>query len=49
MITVKDLRLGREKSKEVADRDEWLKAEEIQVTIKRAALLDYLSKILNKD
>ncbi|UCD95036.1 MAG: histidine--tRNA ligase [Candidatus Zixiibacteriota bacterium] len=49
MITVKDLRLGREKSKEVADRDEWLKAEEIQVTIKRVDLLDYLAKILNKD
>ncbi|MCX6826346.1 MAG: ATP phosphoribosyltransferase regulatory subunit [candidate division Zixibacteria bacterium] len=47
-ITVKDLRAGLDKAKEVADRQEWLKAENIQTTIPRSELLTYLQKILNK-
>jgi len=48
-ITVKDLRAGREKAMEVSDRKEWLKAEEIQVTIKRDRLLPHLKKLLKKE
>jgi len=48
-ITVKDLRAGREKAKEVSDREEWLKAEQIQNTIKREELLSYLKKLLKKE
>ena len=48
-ITVKDLRAGREKSKEVSDREEWLKADQIQATIKREELLPHLNKLLKKE
>ncbi len=48
-VTVKDLRAGREKSKEVADREEWLEAEGIQKTIKRDELLSYLTRLLKKE
>jgi len=48
-VTVKDLRAGLEKSKEVADREKWLEAEGIQKTIKRDELLSYISNLLNKD
>ncbi|PKK83882.1 MAG: histidine--tRNA ligase [candidate division Zixibacteria bacterium HGW-Zixibacteria-1] len=45
-ITVKDLRAGREVSNQVSDREEWLKADQIQATIKRSELLPYLKKLL---
>lgn len=45
-ITVKDLRAGREVSREVSDREEWLKADQIQVTIRRSELIPYLKKLL---
>jgi histidyl-tRNA synthetase len=48
-VTVKDLRAGLEKSKEVADREEWLEAEGVQRTIKRDQLLSYISNLLKKD
>lgn len=47
-ITVKDLRAGSEKSKEVSDRAAWLKAEQIQVTIKRGSLITHLKRLLRK-
>ncbi|MBN2227867.1 MAG: histidine--tRNA ligase [candidate division Zixibacteria bacterium] len=46
MVTVKDLRAGSAKSEEVADRKEWLKADEIQVTIKRKELISQIKKLL---
>lgn len=47
-ITIKDLRAGLEKSKEVPDRSEWLKADKIQVTIKQADLISHLRRLLRK-
>ncbi|MFH2037536.1 MAG: histidine--tRNA ligase [Candidatus Zixiibacteriota bacterium] len=48
-ITVKNLRAGADKAKEVSDRDEWLKAENIQETIKREELINYLKNMLTED
>jgi histidyl-tRNA synthetase len=48
-ITVKDLRAGREKSKDVSDRAEWLKAEDVQKTIKRDELISHLKRLLKKE
>ncbi|MCX6829958.1 MAG: histidine--tRNA ligase [candidate division Zixibacteria bacterium] len=47
-ITVKDLRAGPDVAKGLSDREEWLKAENIQTTIKRAELISYLKKLLSK-
>lgn len=47
-ITVKNLIAGREQAKEVSDREEWLKAENIQVTIDRADLISYVKKLLGQ-
>ena len=47
-ITIKDLRAGQEKSKEVADRKDWLKAEDVQVTIRQDDLLDQIKNLLKK-
>jgi len=47
-VTIKDLKAGSEKSTDVADRDEWLKAEGIQVTIDRDKMLDYLLSKLDR-
>ena len=44
MVTVKNLAAGREKAKETSDREEWLKAEEIQHLIPREDLVDYLKR-----
>lgn len=41
-VTVKNLAAGREKARQVEDREEWLKAEEIQETIPRDDLISYL-------
>jgi len=46
-VTVKDLRAGREQSKEVEDRDEWLKAEDIQETIPRDKLINHVKRLLD--
>jgi len=48
-VTVKDLRAGQRKSEQVADREEWLKADEIQVTIKRGQLLQHVKKLLKPE
>jgi len=48
-VTIKDLRAGREKSKGVSDRTEWLKAEQIQMTIRREDLITHLKKILTRE
>ncbi len=45
-ITVKNLAAGREKAKATADREEWLKAEDIQETIPADSLIEYLKERL---
>ena len=45
-VTVKDLVAGREQSKDVKDRAEWLKAEDIQVTIPRSKLISHIKSLL---
>ena len=45
-VTVKNLAGGREKARKTADRKEWLKAEEIQETIRIDQLLEYLRRQL---
>jgi histidyl-tRNA synthetase len=49
MVTIKDLRAGLEKSKDVSERTEWLEAEGIQMTIKRGGLISHLKKLLKKE
>lgn len=46
LVTIKNLAAGREKAKETSDREEWLKAEEIQETINRDSLIGYLKEKL---
>ncbi len=41
-VTVKNLEAGRIKAQEVEDREEWLKAEDIQKTIERSQLIEYV-------
>ncbi len=45
-VTVKNLVAGRVQAKEVGDREEWLKAENIQETIPRADLLPHIRTLL---
>ncbi len=45
-VTVKNLVAGREQAGEVTDREEWLKAEDIQVTIPREELIEYICGLL---
>jgi len=45
-VTVKNLAAGREKARLTSDREEWLKAEEIQETIPAGELLDYIRRQL---
>ncbi|MDF1544051.1 MAG: histidine--tRNA ligase [bacterium] len=46
-VTVKNLDAGREKAEQTSDREEWLKAEDIQVTMPRSELISYLKKHLS--
>ena len=46
-VTVKNLDAGREKAEQTSDREEWLKAEDIQVTMPRSKLLTYLKENIN--
>jgi len=46
-ITVKNLLAGREKAETTSDREEWLKAEDIQETIPRSKLIDYIKEKLS--
>jgi histidyl-tRNA synthetase len=48
-VTVKNLAAGRIKAQQTTDREEWLKAEEIQETIQMTELIAYLKKHLEKD
>lgn len=48
-VTVKNLAAGRQKAVETADREEWLKADEIQVTIPSNQLIKYLTGYLNRE
>jgi histidyl-tRNA synthetase len=48
-ITVKDLRAGQEKSRNIEDREEWLAAADIQVTIKRGDLINHIKQLLGKE
>ena len=45
-VSLKDLRLGKQLSEKITDRDEWRKAQPAQVTIARAALVDEVRKRL---
>lgn len=45
-VTVKDLRAGAERARNLTDRDEWLKAEQVQETIDRSQLILYLKRKL---
>ncbi len=47
-ITIKNLAAGREKAMETADREEWLKAEDIQETIDADRLIPYLKEKLSQ-
>jgi len=46
MVTVKNLSAGKKKSLKTTDREEWLKAEQIQETIPLTELVGYLKKHL---
>jgi histidyl-tRNA synthetase len=46
VVTLKDLQLGAERSKEIKDRDAWAKGGEAQVTVPRADLVAQVKKIL---
>ena len=46
VVTVKDMAVGREKTKAVGDRKEWLAARPGQTTIPRAELVDGIRKLL---
>lgn len=45
-ITVKNLLAGREKAQKTSDREEWLKAEDIQETIQQDKLINYIKEKL---
>ena len=45
-VTIKDLARGREMSEDVEDREEWLKAEGIQVTVPRGKMISTIRKML---
>jgi histidyl-tRNA synthetase len=47
-VTVKNLIAGRVQAQKVSDREEWLKAENIQETIGRDELISYLRGLLKK-
>ncbi len=47
-VTVKNLIAGREKAEQTTDREEWLKAEEIQETIPRSDLVGYMKDCMAK-
>lgn len=48
LVTVKNLEAGRIKARQVENREEWLKAEEIQETIPRGQLIEYLKGSLGR-
>ncbi|NIP44733.1 MAG: hypothetical protein GWN76_21525, partial [candidate division Zixibacteria bacterium] len=46
-VTIKDLARGREVSEDLEDREEWLKAEGIQVTVPRGEMIPTIKKMLS--
>jgi histidyl-tRNA synthetase len=46
VVTLKDLALGAERSKEIKDRDAWAKGGEAQATVARADLVTAVKKIV---
>ncbi|SYZ73294.1 Histidine--tRNA ligase [Candidatus Zixiibacteriota bacterium] len=46
MVTIKDLRAGAEIARGLSDREEWLRAENIQTTIKRPDMISFLRNLL---
>lgn len=48
-VTIKDLVAGRGLSKDVQDRAEWLKAEDVQVTIPRSDMISHIRSLLNRN
>ncbi len=47
-VTIKDLRAGAEVARGLSDREEWLKAENIQTTIKRTEMFSFIRELLKK-
>jgi histidyl-tRNA synthetase len=45
-VSIKDLRLGKQLSDKITDRDEWRKAQPAQVTVARGALVEEVRKRL---
>jgi len=46
-VTIKDLRVGSEVAKGVSDREDWLKAENVQSVVKRGEMVAHLKKLLS--
>jgi len=46
VVTVKDMAVGREKTKSIGERKEWIEARPGQTTIPRAQLVDGIRKLL---
>jgi histidyl-tRNA synthetase len=49
MVTVKDLRAGAEIAKGFSEREEWLKAENVQVTIQRTDMIQNIRRLLGRE
>jgi histidyl-tRNA synthetase len=47
-VTVKDLFAGQKQSHDVKERDEWLKAENIQVTVPRKEMISHIKSLLSR-
>jgi len=45
-VTVKDLRIGAEVAKGVSDRQEWLKAENVQTAVRREEMIGHIRRLL---
>ncbi|HET7712216.1 MAG TPA: His/Gly/Thr/Pro-type tRNA ligase C-terminal domain-containing protein, partial [Thermoanaerobaculia bacterium] len=46
VVTIKDMSVGREKTKAVGDRKEWLAARPGQVVVRRGELVDTVHRML---
>jgi histidyl-tRNA synthetase len=48
LVTIKDLKLGAERARDIKDREAWAKGGEAQVTVPRAELVATVKKILTR-
>jgi len=48
VVLIKDLRLGKELSSEISDRDDWLKSDKVQVEVKASELVLRIKEFLLK-